>query len=170
MRFIAFASLLALAACSEGGAPQKEAAKDTSKMELAAGQWETVSEVTEMNQEDGGAPAMKASPGTKTAGSVCVGEGEGKRPPAALLSGIENASCDYENIYMSSGRINASMSCTRPDLKGKVMVSTEGTYTDKGFDLTSDTRTSLVTDGDIHFKAKMTGRHAGVCTAASGKA
>lgn len=165
MRALAFASLLVLGACSEGGEQKAAEPADTSKLELAPGQWEIVSEVTNMKQEDQGAPAMKAETGTRTTVSNCVGEGEGKKPPAAVLAGLENASCEYQNIYMSRGRLNASITCTRPDLSGNILVSTQGTYTDKSFDLTSNTRTLLATDGDVSFDSKVTGRHAGACTA-----
>lgn len=164
MRFIGFASLLVLAACSEGAATEeKAAATDKSKLQLAAGQWETVSEVTAMKKEDEGAPAMKADAGTKTTISNCVGEAEGKKPPAAVLAGLDNAACEYQSIYMSRGRLNASMTCTHPGLSGNILVSTQGTYTDQGFDLTSDTRTLLATDGDISFNSKVAGRHTGAC-------
>lgn len=166
MRAFAFASLLILGACSEGGdAGEKAAPADTANLELAAGQWETVSEVTSMTQEDQGAPAMKADVGTSTTINNCVAKGEGKRPPAAVLAGIENAQCEYQDMYMSRGRLNASISCTRPGLDGNILISTEGTYTDKSFDLTSDVRTLLATDGDISFDTKVTGRHTGACTA-----
>ncbi|HWH22310.1 MAG TPA: DUF3617 family protein, partial [Allosphingosinicella sp.] len=92
-------------------------------------------------------------------------EADAKKPPANLLAGIENASCQYDNFYMSNGRINAAIACTRPDLKGRVMVSTNGSYTEHSFDLDSDVATSLTTDGDIQFAAKVTGRHAGACKA-----
>ena len=166
MRSLAFASLIVLGACSEGGGEKKAPEADTSKLQLAAGQWQTVSEVTDMKKEDDGAPAMKADKGTKMEVSNCVGEGEGKKPPAAVLAGLENASCEYQSIYMSRGRLNASMSCTRPGLNGQILVGTEGTYTDKSFDLTSNVRTLLASDGDISFNAKVTGAHAGACKAA----
>jgi hypothetical protein len=167
MRFIGFASLLALAACSDGAGKDETKAADKSKLQLAAGQWETVSEVTNMTSEDQGAPAIKAETGSKTTTSNCVGEAEGKKPPAATLAGLDNASCEYQNIYMSKGRLNASMICTRPGLSGNILVSTQGTYTDKSFELTSNSRTMLATDGDISFDSRVTGRHTGACTPAA---
>ena len=165
MRQLAFASLLVLAACSGGEAPDNAAAEQAAKanLQLAVGGWESVSEVTSMSREDEGEPRLKADAGTKTTVQACVAEGEGKRPPAALLAGIEGASCDYQNIYMSRGRLNATMNCKRPDLSGMVLVGVEGTYTDKSFDITSDVRTSLATDGDIRYRAKASGRHTGAC-------
>lgn len=169
MRLLAFASLLVLGACSEGGGEKKAAEPDKGKLELAAGQWETVSEVTDMKKEDEGAPAIKADKGTRMEVSNCVGKGEGKKPPAAVLAGLENASCEYQSIYMSRGRLNASISCTRPGLSGQILVGTEGSYTDKSFDLASNVRTLLATDGDVSFNSNVTGRQTGACTAGQGK-
>lgn len=169
MRALVLASIFVLGACSEGGSSdQKAAGKGAdAKVELAAGQWESVSEVTSLKKEDQGASALKLETGSKTTVQHCVGEGEGKKPNPALIAGLENASCEYQSVYMSRGRLNASMSCRRPGLSGQILVSAQGTYTDKSFDLTTDTRTLLVTDGDISFAAKVTGRHTGPCSAAS---
>jgi len=123
--------------------------------------------VTSFKQEDKGAPAIKAHVGSKTTISNCVGKGEGKRPPAAVLAGLDNATCEYQSLYMSRGRLNASMTCKRPGLSGNILVSAEGAYTDKSFDLQSNARTLLATDGDVSFDAKLTGRQTGACTAAS---
>lgn len=169
MRLLAFASLLVLGACSEGG-EKKAAEGDKTKLQLAAGQWQTESEVTAMRKQDEGAPAMKADQGTKMQVEACVAEAEAKKPPAALFAGLENATCTYQNIYMSRGRLNASMTCNRPGLDGQLLVSTNGTYTDKSFELTSTVNTLLAGEGDISFDTKVTGRHSGACQAsAAGK-
>lgn len=164
MRSLAFASLIVLGACSEGGGEKKAAETDKSKLELAAGQWQATGEVTAMRKQDKGAPAMKADKGTKMEAEACVAKGEGKKPPAALLTGLENATCTYQNIYMSRGRINASMTCNKPGLDGQLMVAGSGTYTDKTFDVTTTVNTLLAGDGDISFDTKITGRHSGACT------
>ena len=170
MRSLAFASLLVLGACSEGASENKAAEEDKTNLQLAAGQWETVSEVTGMRKQDKGAPAMKADKGTKMEVQACVAETEAKKPPPALLAGLENATCTYQNIYMSRGRINASMTCKRPGLNGQLLVSTNGTYTDKSFDMTSTVNTLLAGEGDISFESKVTGRQTGACAAgAAGK-
>ena len=164
MRVLAFASLLVLGACSEGGG-EKKAEGDKSKLQLAAGQWQSAAEVTDMRQQDKGAPALKADKGTRMEVQACVAQAEGKKPPAVLLAGLENATCTYQNIYMSRGRINAAMNCTRPGL-GQLLVSTNGTYTDKSFELTSTVNTLLAGEGDISFDAKVSGRHTGACAPA----
>jgi hypothetical protein len=165
MRSLAFATLIVLGACSEGGGEKKASEGDKAKLELAAGQWQTAGEVTAMRRQDTGAPAMKADKGTRMAVEACVAEGEGKKPPPVLLAGLENATCTYQNIYMSRGKLNASMVCKRPGLDGQLLVSTNGTYTDKSFDLTSTVNTLLASDGDISFDTKVTGRHGGACAA-----
>jgi hypothetical protein len=164
MRSLAFASLIVLGACSDGGGEKKADKVDKTKLELAAGQWQTTSEVTDMRKQDKGAPAMKADKGTRMEAGACVAQGEGKKPPAALLAGLENATCTYQNIYMSRGKINASMTCNRPGL-GQIMVASNGTYTDKSFELSSQANTLLAGEGDISFDSKITGRHTGACTA-----
>lgn len=165
MRSLAFASLIVLVACSQGGGEKKADKADKTKLQLAAGQWQGASEVTDMRKQDEGAPAMKADKGTKMEVQACVAEGEGKKPPAALLAGVDNAECTYQNIYMSRGKLNASLICKRPGLDGQLLVSTNGTYTDKSFDLTSTVNTLLAGDGDISFDTKVTGRHTGACAA-----
>ena len=163
MRLIAVATLLVLGACSEGG-EKKPAEPDKTALQLAAGQWQSSSEVTDMRKQDKGAPAMKADKGTKMEAAACVAEADAKNPPPALLAGLEDASCTYQNIYMARGRINASMTCTKPGLSGQLLVSADGTYTDKSFELTSTVNTMLPGDGDISFDSKVTGRHSGACT------
>ncbi|HEY0625176.1 MAG TPA: DUF3617 family protein [Allosphingosinicella sp.] len=167
MRMIAIASLLALAACSEdAGADHKaKAAADAANLKLAAGQWETVVEITQVDSQDNGTPVLKTG---KTTYSGCVAEADGKKPPAAVLAGMDD--CSYNTVYMSRGRVNASISCTRPGLAGKISMSNEGSYTADSFELNSSIQTYLTSDGDVKAAAKVTGRRTGDCTAAAPKA
>lgn len=163
MRLLMVATLIGLGACSEGG--EKNSVKaDQGASQLAAGQWLSTSEVTDMRKQDKGAPAMKADKGTRMEAKACVTEAEVKNPPPALLAGLDDSSCTYQNIYMARGRINASLTCTKPGLAGQLLVSADGTYTDKSFELTSTVNTVLPGDGDISFDSKVTGRHSGACT------
>lgn len=162
MRAYALIPLMLLAACSENaGADQNaKATADAANLKLAAGQWETTTEITKATGQDIGAPVLKA--GTTTTKS-CVGETEGKKPPAALLAGMED--CTYDNIYMSRGRITAGMSCTKPGLEGRLLVSSEGTYAADSFTTNSDIQTYLSTVGDAKASAKITGKRVGDCAA-----
>ena len=162
MRSLAFASLLVLAACSDDAGADQNKAADTANVELAPGQWETTTEITSVTSQDNGTPVLKAA--EKTVVSTCVGEGEGRKPPPAVLSGMEE--CSYDTVYMSRGRVTAAMSCTEPGLAGKILVSTEGKYQAESFDTSAQIQTALSGDGDVTASAKITGRRTGECTAA----
>ena len=161
--------LLLLAACSgDAGADQKaKADTDKAALALAGGQWETTTEFTQITSQDNGEPVLKA--GEKIVASTCVGEGEGKKPPAVVLAGVKEGSCSYDNLYMSRGRLNATISCTQPGLAGKLMVSADGSYTADSFETAGDVQTYLTTDGDARGAAKITGRRTGACAPADAK-
>lgn len=163
MRKFALVSLLVLAACSDNVEADEKAkgAADAASLELAAGQWETTTEITEVTARDGGTPVLKVA--EKSVVSTCVAEGEGKKPTPAVLAGMEE--CSYDTIYMSRGRVTASLSCTKPGLSGKFLVSTEGTYTAEAFDTSAQIETSLSGDGDVRAQARITGRRTGDCAA-----
>jgi len=164
MRSLALTSLLLLAACSDSAeADQKsKAAADKANLKLAAGQWETTTEITKVDSQDNGAPVLKAA--QKTVVSTCVGEAEGRKPAAAVLGGMED--CRYENVYMSRGRVTAGLSCTRPGLDGRILVSSEGQYGADSFETNASLQTYLVSDGDAKAAAKISGRRIGPCAPA----
>jgi hypothetical protein len=165
MRCLTLIPILLVGACS-GEAEQPKAAAAPKVSALQAGQWETTSQVTRLTQKDQGAPKIDTPAGTKSTDSVCIGEGEAKKPAPALFAGSEGE-CAYDNFYMSGGTINATMRCTRPGLSGEILVSAYGDYSADSFEATIDTSTHLATDGDVVIASKMTGRHVGPCTAAA---
>lgn len=158
MRKSTLLCLMSLAACSET-APEK-APEAVAATELKPGQWEVTTEIRDVKGLDGGAPAMK--PETLTA-SYCIAAGEGKKPPAALLAGLPDVKCSHDSLYLASGRINASLSCTRPDLKGKVMLSANGTFTADSFETETSLQTYLSGEGDVQASAKSKARRTGEC-------
>ena len=163
MRYQTLIPILLVGACSGEAEQPKAAAPKASAMQ--AGQWETTAQVTRLTQKDQGIPKIDTPAGTRSTDSVCIGEGEVKKPPPALFAGSEGE-CAYDNFYMSGGTLNVTMRCTRPDLSGEVLVSAYGDYSADSFTATIETSTHLATDGDVAIAAKMTGRHAGPCTAA----
>ncbi|HWH18489.1 MAG TPA: DUF3617 family protein, partial [Allosphingosinicella sp.] len=123
---------------------------------------ETTTEIASVTSQDNGTPVLKAA--EKTVISSCVGEAEGKKPAPAVLGGMED--CSYDNVYMSRGRITASLSCSRPGIEGKILISSEGKYTANSFETSAEMQTYLPGDGDAKAMAKITGRHLGACTPA----
>ncbi len=166
--------LLLLAACSDGGdgaaADSKAKAEAAKNLKLAAGQWETVAEVTKLNKQDEGAPAINTPEGTKTNSALCVAEADAKKPPPALLAG-EGYECEYSNFYMSSGTLNAQLNCRREGLKGDVRMTVDGTYTADTIEANHSISTFLSGTGDVNIQSKLTGRRTGpTCAPADAEA
>lgn len=169
MRRLAAVAILMLAACSDGGTTEgageaKGKAEAARNLQLAAGQWETVTEVTSFAQADQGTPAINTPQGTRTTASHCVAEGEGKQPPATLLAGSEDYSCTYGNHYMSAGSLNSQLECKRSGVTGQVMMSVDGSYTADTIEANQSLTTYLPGTGDVKITSKMTGRRTGECT------
>lgn len=165
MRAFVTAGMLMVAACSTGEAEQNNISAAAEALE--PGQWETVMEVVRVDKADEAEPALKLAAGEKVTTTSCVGEGE---PPAVIFAGLEDASCTYENNYLKRGRINVSLSCTKPGLSGTVGVSTEGDFKADSFEGNATLRTMLSTAGDSIVTARLTGRRTGDCAAAAPKA
>ena len=165
MRFIALTPLLILAACSEGSEPKKAEATAAAK-QLSAGQWEMTSEVTSVTKRDEGTPAIKLSQGDKSTTSVCIAEADAKKPQAALFA-REGFECTNRDIYMSNGRINATLACKRAGLSGDIAMLVNGTYTADTIEGTAVTETSLTGQGDVNIASKLTGKRTGECPAAA---
>ena len=163
MRLIALTPFLLLAACS-GGEEPKKAEADAPATQLSAGQWEVTSEVTQVTKRDEAPPAINAPEGSSTTTSICVPEADAKKPPPALFA-REGFDCTYRDIYMSGGRINATLGCKSPGLSGDISTVVNGSYTADTIEGTSVTETRLVGSGDVKIAAKLTGRRTGACTA-----
>ena len=165
MRIIAVAAILALGACSDGAEEPANTAVAAAEG-LEPGQWEMVLDVAGVEEVDDSAPMLKLATGDKVTTSSCVAQGEGKRPPAALLAAVEDATCTYQNIYMSRGRLNASLSCRVGELPGDVLFTVEGQYQGNTIEANSTARTMFSTAGDSVVTAKLTGRRTGDCAPA----
>ena len=168
MRFIAFVPLLVLAACSEGAAPPKQEAKAPKAEQLDAGQWEMTTEVTNVSQRDKGTPAIDTPKGSKATVASCVGESDAKKPQPALFASA-GSECEYRDFYMQSGRLNATLSCSRAGLSGTIATNINGSFTADSFEGTATTETSLSGDGDVRIDSRLAGRRTGDCTAAPAK-
>jgi hypothetical protein len=164
MRSIVLMPLLMLAACSGGTetAPKEPEAAPASRLD--AGQWEMTSEVTSLVNRDAGAPALKLEKGSKTTRSVCVG-GEGNEPPVELFAAAEDLKCRYRDTFVSNGRINATLACSRAGLSGDISTIVNGSFTGTTMEGTATTETRLSGDGDVRVDTRLAGRRTGECTA-----
>jgi hypothetical protein len=159
MRLLVIVPLCAAAAaCSEGGdSGGNEAA--AAPATIPAGTWNSEFEVKSFRSADKTTPALKAKEGDKEKASSCVPEAQRAQPPADLFAG-SGYSCTYSNSYIKDGTINASLACTRPELKGQVNMQVSGTYTADAFEANVDSTSYLPGDGDFtmsrHVKGKVT--------------
>lgn len=156
---------LSLAACSE--APPANKVDDAAPpAALSAGQWEISREVLKMTALDDGAPAIKVKAGDTTTSAVCVAPGETKRPKPEFVGGGGADGCTYDSLYLSNGRINAALSCNPAGMRGKLFVSSSGTFAAETMDLTLSSSTQLAGTGDVRIDEKITARRTGpTCTA-----
>lgn len=173
MRSLALLPLLILAACSDGGdqaaADAKAKAEARKNLQLAAGQWQIATEVTRLTEQDAGPPAINTPVGSKHEENVCVAEGEGRKPNPVLFAGHQDYQCEYMNLYMSSGTINAQINCRREGLSGEIRMTIDGTYTADTITAEQSVSTFLSGNGDVTLQSRLTGRHTGpTCAAAEG--
>ena len=154
-----------LVACGDAGGPEqgKSKADEAKALALAPGQWETVTEVSQLTRMDEGAPKIDTPQGTRIEASHCVADGEGKQPPAVLLAGSDAYECKYGNHYMSAGTLNTQLECRREGLNGQVMMSLDGSYTADTIEANHSLSTSLSGTGDVKILSKLTGRRVGDC-------
>jgi hypothetical protein len=168
MRLFILTPLLVLAACSEGDQAPKNDEKAPAPKQFTAGQWDMTSEVTKVTQRDKGAPALPGAEGSKTTTSSCVAEADVKKPQPALFVG-EALDCTNRDVYLSRGRVNATLTCKKAGTPGEVAAIINGNYTADSFEGTSVIETSFVGEGDVKMESKLTGRRTGECTAAEGE-
>ena len=163
MRLLVLTPLLVLAACSGGGEPAEKQAEAPAK-ELRAGEWEISREVTDVTPRDDGPPAIKAAVGDKAVGRSCVAPGDVKKPQGELFA-AEGSECTSRDLYMSGGRLNATLACSRPGLSGNIATIVNGTFKAESIEATATTETSLLSQGDVRIVEKLTGRRVGECPA-----
>ncbi|MBV8686425.1 MAG: DUF3617 family protein [Alphaproteobacteria bacterium] len=147
---------LAAAACSGGEGENKAAAAETPDT-LPAGSWKTDFEVKSFRSADQTTPALKAKPGDKEEARGCVAANERSKPSPGLFAGA-GYQCTYANSYFRGGMINASMTCTRPELKGQINMTVTGSFDADSFDVTVDEASYLPGPGDFVMSRKVKGK------------
>jgi hypothetical protein len=167
MRYLTIVPLcLVAAACGGGGGENKQEAKEAPD-KLPAGTWATKFEVESFTSMDKTTPALKAKDGDKEEASACVTEADRAKPAPELFAG-NGYTCNYANSYVRGGMINASMTCTRPELKGQVNMTVSGSYDEDSFEAEVDGTSFLPGPGDFRMRRKVEGKLTpGACQAAA---
>ena len=146
----------AAAACSGGDETANQSAEAPAT--LPAGTWQAQFEVKSFRTTDQTTtPALKAKVGDKEDASSCVPEAQRARPAPELFAGAGYA-CTYQNSYIKDGMINATIQCTRPELKGEINMAVEGSYTADRFEATVDSTSYLPGPGDFTMSRKVKGK------------
>lgn len=146
---------LAAAGCSGGDSTDNQAA--AAPPVLPAGTWQTEFEVTRFDSTDKTTPALKAKNGDKEQASTCVPASGRVEATPELFAGA-GYSCTYQNSYIKDGMINATIACTRPELKGQVNMAVQGTYDADSFEGTVDSTSYLPGPGDFTMSRKIKGK------------
>ena len=160
MRALLLMPLIALAGCG-GDTGNKAKAADT----LPAGQYEITAEVTSLEKVDQGTPKINTPAGTRATRSVCLANPTSPPPDFFADDGM---TCQARGpVYVRGGSISGSLGCTRPDLRGDVGYTFNGTFDAQGFQVQRQLATRLATEGDVVVKTRLQGRRTGDCSAAA---
>lgn len=166
-RATAMAATLLLAACGGGGSGDAPAKDDTPPATLTPGEYEVSSEIISLASTDQTTPATSLKQGETAVVKACVAK-DGTPDPALL--GEAGDKCEATTSYISNGRMNIQLKCTRKGHPGQVMPTFDGKYTLDGFSGDAQALTYFVGDGDYRYTAKVTAKRTGDCPPADAAA
>ncbi|WP_300973484.1 DUF3617 family protein [Sphingomonas sp. LHG3406-1] len=150
----------AIAACSQEAEAPKQAAIPAS---LPAGEYEVTATVTSLASTDKTPLPTFTKEGDRKTTRGCVGA-DGL--PAAELLAAKGDTCQLQNPYARSGRMNVTLDCDRTG-QGKVMAVLDGKYTADGFTGTVTSTSAFPGPGDYKLVEEISARKvADQCTAA----
>lgn len=157
------AALLAACGGAEPEAPKKVAAPAT----LPPGDYEVTIKVASLVSADKTPVPTFAKQGDTRTVRGCVGA-DGL--PAADLLATKGDTCQLQNPYVRSGRINFQLNCNRKS-QGQVTADVTGNYTAEGFTATVNTDSFFTGSGDFKLVEEVTARKvADQCSPAAGAA
>lgn len=180
-KWIVVTGALMLAACN-GAADKDSAAADAAptpapsasapaslgKALFRPGEWETTVELIDVDIPGMPAGSVRDSmvemmKKTKTTTKNCVTKEDAEKPEASVFTGSKGK-CSYDRMTMSGGKIDAVMTCVDASGRGKLEMTSVGTYDDTSFTMTNDMRTTAPGQSEaMHMKAKVTGKRTGDC-------
>jgi hypothetical protein len=172
--------LLALAACSGGGADKdgdgkiskEEIAKEAEAIKFSPGEWENKVEIVDVKFDESKLPAeakgmagamVKQMVGQVQTSKNCLTEEQAKKPGADFLAGAENDECTYKKFDLSGGKIDADIACKGKQAGQTGDIKLTGTYTATSYDMQMDMAMSSGEMGTMTMKAKNSAKRIGEC-------
>jgi hypothetical protein len=168
------AVLLLLAACerAEKGAQQspEQVAEEMSALKLEPGQWEATNEILTASAPGIPPEALRQMVGQKTTVSNCVTPEQAENPSANFLSAQKDSNCTYQDFSMKGGRMAGTMTCSGPNMPGKMVMKMEGAYGADNYKMNMDMEAQGMPGVNMTVKALTTGRRVGPCATGEGAA
>lgn len=174
--------LLALAACSGGGADKdgdgkiskEEVAKEAESIKFSPGEWENKVEIVDVKFDESKLPPeakgmtgaiVKQMVGQVQTTKNCLTEEQARKPGADFLAGAENEECSYKTFDLSGGKIKADIACKGQQAGQQGDIKLTGTYTSTSYDMQMDMVMSSGQMGSMTMKAKNSAKRIGECKA-----
>ncbi|MDB5693975.1 MAG: hypothetical protein JWO81_3038 [Alphaproteobacteria bacterium] len=142
---VAIGLALALVACgksggqngAKGAAGSAAPAGVSGAVNIQPGEWETISEVTNVNGA-GLPPAYAATmKGQKSTRRSCITPEEAARPMGKMMEAQKNNACNYSNFSIAGGHIQGSISCGGGKTASKMTMTMNGQYDAQNYTYTS---------------------------------
>lgn len=172
--------LLALAACSGGGADKdgdgkitkEEVAAEAEAIKFSAGEWENKVEIVDVKFDESKLPPeakgmtgaiVKQMVGQVQTTKNCLTEEQAKKPGADFLAGAENDECTYKKFNLSGGKIDADIQCKGKEAGQEGNIKLAGTFTSSTYDMQMDMVMQSPQTGSMTIKAKNSAKRIGEC-------
>ncbi|WP_033927091.1 DUF3617 domain-containing protein [Sphingomonas sp. 35-24ZXX] len=172
--------LLALAACSDGGADKdgdgkiskEEVAAEAESIKFSAGEWENKVEIVDVKFDESKLPPeakgmtgaiVKQMVGQVQTTKNCLTEEQAKKPGADFLAGAENDECTYKKFNLSGGKIDADIQCKGKEAGQEGNIKLAGTFTSSTYDMQMDMVMQSPQTGSMTIKAKNSAKRIGEC-------
>ena len=160
--FIAAGAVTLLAGCGDDAAPVKnepEAAES-----LQPGQYQAQWKVASLRSVDKTTPTTNLKQDSTGTTTACVTD---QIDP--VLFAEDGDSCTIGNPYVSGGRMQMDLTCTRKGQSGQVRQSVNGTFTADSIDAEVSTTTYLSGAGNYAMTRHYTAKRLGECPPAAAK-
>jgi hypothetical protein len=159
---IAAGAAALLAGCGDGAAPVKN--EPEAAASIQPGQYQAQWKVASLRSVDKTTPATNLKPDATGTTTACVTD---QIDPALFAE--DGDSCTIGNPYISGGRLQMDLTCTRKGQSGQVRQSVNGTFTADSIDAEVSTSTYLSGSGDYAMIRNYTAKRLGECPPAAAK-